>query len=448
MESMKSMKGMKGMKGIFEHKNYSLVMLMSILLYSLFLISSEDIAKKLQLIFIVGSLPIFFYHKNKIFKDPMLKLLGLALLIQIASWLNSLIYLPDIANSGPKIDRLAKLFSFVFIAYWLKGSLRNVYLLWGTLAVGFILGCFVHVDFFTEVARAMNGTRVDFAIKNAQFTSMFSGISLLISIFILSQLLLKKKPFEGISTPLKIVLSTAIILAFIFFTFITIVTQSRQVWLALAFTLVVSPIFYALVFPKSNRKRIVMSYLLIAITFVGLSQSEIIQQRAMRETGTLQTILSGDLDNIPMTSIGIRVNSWIAASDWIKERPLIGSDAEAISEVIQQSDKFTGNLKNFGHLHNYHIETLVAYGFLGLLLIYTLYYWLVRSLFITKKQQPELSDITLFSLMFVTFWACINFFETFNGRSFGVYTHNIMFAGFYTFYLTSSLKSPLKKQDS
>ena len=439
---------MNALETLFQSSKYRYFVLTSIYLFSLTAVPFDNVSNLFRSIFILCSLPIFIIERKHIFKDRMLKLLGLALLIQIASWLNSLIYLPDIANSGPKIDRLAKLFSFVFIAYWLKGSLRNVYLLWGTLAVGFILGCFVHVDFFTEVARAMSGTRVDFAIKNAQFTSMFSGISLLISVFILSQLLLKKKPFEGISTPLKIVLSTAIILAFIFFTFITIVTQSRQVWLALAFTLVVSPIFYALVFPKSNRKRIAMSYLLIAITFVGLSQSEIIQQRAMRETGTLQTILSGDLDNIPMTSIGIRVNSWIAASDWIKERPLIGSDAEAISEVIKQSDKFTGSLKGFGHLHNYHIETLVAYGFLGLLLIYILYYWLVRSLFITKKQQPELSDITLFSLMFVTFWACINFFETFNGRSFGVYTHNIMFAGFYTFYLTSSLKKTVKKEDN
>ena len=439
---------MNALETLFQSSKYRYFVLTSIYLFSLTSIPFENASNLFRAIFILCSLPILIIERKKIFKDPMLKLLGLALLIQVASWLNSLVYLPDIANSGPKIDRLAKLFSFVFIAYWLKGSLRNVYLLWGTLAAGFILGCFVHVDFFTEVARAMNGERVDFAIKNAQFTSMFSGISLLISVFILSQLLLKKKPFEGTSTQIRILMSTTLILAFIFFAFITIVSQSRQVWLALAFTIAITPIFYTLVFPNSNRKRIAMSYLLLVITFIALSQSKIIQQRVLFDTSTLQRIISGDLDNIPMTSIGIRVNSWIAATDWIKRHPLIGSDSEAIAQVIQQSDKFTGHLKNFGHLHNYHIETLVAYGFLGLLLIYTLYYWLVRSLFITKKQQSELNNITLFSLMFVTFWACINFFETFNGRSFGVYTHNIMFAGFYTFYLTSSLKKSVEKEDN
>ncbi|MCP4323531.1 MAG: O-antigen ligase family protein [Psychromonas sp.] len=432
------------MKKIFEHKNYSLIMLLSILLYSLFEISSVEIAKKMQLIFIIGSLPILFYHKDRIFKDPMFQLLGLALLLQIASWLNATIYLPDIASEVPKLDRLAKLFSFIFIAYWLQGNLRNVYLLWGTLAVGFIIGCFVNVDFFNEISKALNGTRIDFEIKNAQFTSMFSGISLLISGFILPQVLSNKKPFQAITTSHKVLLSILIIIASLFFAFISIVTQSRQVWLALALAFFMLPIFYALIFPKSNRKLIFISYLLIGVIFTGLSQLEMIQKRVLLDTGTLQTIISGDLDNIPMTSIGIRVNSWILATDWIKERPILGSGAEAISEVIQQSDKFTGELKKIGHLHNYHIETIVAYGSLGLLLIYTLYYWLVRSLFITRIQQPELSALAVFSLMFVTFWACINLFETINARSFGVYTHNIMFAGFYTFYLTSSLK----KQDN
>ncbi|WP_415230482.1 O-antigen ligase family protein [Psychromonas sp.] len=432
------------MKYIFEHKNYAMVMLLSILLYSLFLIPNEDIAKIFQLIFIIGSIPIFFYHRSIIFKDPMFKLLVLAIFIAIISWLNAYINLSDIANSFPTVDRLGKLFGFVLMAYWLKGSLRNVYLLWGALAIGFIIGCFVHVNFFNEVTQAINGVRVDFAIKNAQFTSMFSSISLLICGLIFTQLLSNRKPFQTLTHSNKVLLSIFIILGFLFFAFVIIVTQSRQAWLALSIALILSPIFYTAVYQNSNRKFIFISYLLIGVTFAGLSQLEIIHERVLRNTTTLQKIVSGDLDNIAMTSMGIRVNSWIAAADWIKERPIIGSSPAAIPEVIQQSDKFTGDLKRFGHLHNYHIETLVAYGVFGLLLIYTLYYWLVRSLFISQKQQPELKVITLFSLIFVTFWACINCFETFNGRTFGVYTHNIMFAGFYTFYLTSSLNKTKK----
>lgn len=425
---------------ITKNNKYNYLVLVFIYLFSITAIPFENISNIFRTLFILCSLPILITERKLIFKDPMLKLLGLALLIQIASWLNSCVYLPDIANSGPKIDRLAKLFSFIFIAYWLKANIGRVYVLWGTLAIGFIIGCFVHVDFAREVTLAFNEDRVDFGIKNAQFTAMFSGISLLISGFIFSQLLSKKTPFNKISILSQIFLSVFIIATLLFFIFITIVTQSRQVWLGLALTVTLTPILYAFVFPKSNRKRIFISYLVIGISFIAISQSETIQKRIFLESSTLQPILSGDLDHIPMTSIGIRVNSWIAAADWIKERPIIGSDVEAIGEVIQQSPKFSPQLKKaFQHLHNYHIETLVAYGFVGLLIIYALYYWLIRSLFIMKKQQPELTAITLFSLIFVVFWAIINSFETFNARSFGVYTHNIMLAGFYTFYLTASL---------
>ena len=425
---------------ITKNNKYNYLVLIFIYLFSITAIPFENISNIFRALFILCSLPILITERKLIFKDPMLKLLGLALLIQIASWLNACIYLPDIANSGPKIDRLAKLFSFIFIAYWLKANIGRVYVLWGTLAIGFIIGCFVHVDFTNEVVRALNGTRVDFSIKNAQFTAMFAGVSLLISGFLIYQLFSNKKSFKNITIINKAIFSGLVITALIFFAFISVVTQSRQVWLALVLTAILSPMFYAVVYPNSNKKRIFMSYLIISIAFFTLSQSDIIQKRVLRETGTLQKIISGDLDHIPMTSIGIRVNSWIAAADWIKERPIIGSDVEAIGEVIQQSPKFSPWLKKqYQHLHNYHIETLVAYGFVGLLIIYALYYWLIRSLFIMKKQQPELTAITLFSLIFVAFWAIINSFETFNGRSFGVYTHNIMLAGFYTFYLTASL---------
>jgi len=430
------------MRKLFENKNYALAMLLSILLYTLLFISNKSAAKVFEAIFILGSLPIFFYHKETIFKDPMVKLLGLVLLMQLINWLHTFIFQPELASSAPKIDRLGKLFSFIFIAYWLKGNLRNVFALWATLSISFICACFLHHGFFNEVITGLAGARVDFEIKNAQFTSMFSGISLLISSFFLIQITYNKKPFNSLTNTSKILLILFVSIAFCFFALITIITQSRQVWLALSLTLLLSPVFYILIYKKPSKKIITISILLIPITFITLSQLNEIKNRVSKESTTLQHLISGDFDNIPMTSIGVRVNSWIAAVDWIKAHPLIGSGPEAIPQVIQQSGKFTEPLKKrFGHLHNYHIETLVAYGVIGLSLVYALYYWLSRSLFIRKTKEPELVNIYFFSLIFITFWGTINLFETFNGRSFGIYVHNIMFAGFYTFYLTTTINN-------
>ena len=434
-------------KNIIEHKNYASFMFFLVLLYALLLIPNEDIAKKIQVIYILGCFPAFFYYRHSIFKDPIFKLLGIAIVVSVLSWINSMIYLPDIANSTPKIDRLGKLFGFIFIAYWLKGSLCKVYLLWGAFVFGFVIGCFLYPDFFNQVNRAIAGARVDFGVKNAQFTAMFSAVSILIVVFIGSEVLSNRSPMITMSKKNKIFFSIIAFSLLIFLSFIVIITQARQVWLAIFIIVMLFPLFYAWVYKRSTKKLMFISYVLIGVFFIGLSQTNIIQKRVLSETSVLQKIFSGDLKHIPMTSIGIRFNSWMVAVDWIGERPLLGSGPAAIPEVIKQSNLFTGGLKRFGHLHNYHLEVLVAYGIFGLVFIYVLYYWLVRSLFITQRLHPEIAGFTLFSLMFVVFWACINSFESFNGRTFGVYTHNIMFAGFYTFYLTSQMREKKRHEN-
>lgn len=427
------------MKHIFEHKYYASFMLFFTLAFSLLFLATPNVAKVFQVLLIVGSLPIFFYHRDTIFKDPMIKLLGLIIICQLLSWVYSIYYQPDIANSGPKIDRLAKLFSFVFIAYWLKGKISNVYFLWVSLVVGFVLGCIVQGDFIQEILLGFNGERVDFNIKNAQFTSMFAGISLLIVIHLITQ---RQRLFSTYSEGIVFTLSAILVTLGGLLAFMIIITQSRQVWLALFVTALIAPLYTQYLYPSKKRKTIMASYLAIIILGFSLTQTNIVQERLARESQTIDAILAGDTQNIPMSSMGIRVNSWLEAINWIKKSPWVGHDNAAIGQVIQQSKLFTPELKlMFNHLHNYHIEVLVAYGFLGLTLVYLVYAWLIRSLMIQKNQNSELTPLLLFSLIFVTYWFIVNCFETFNGRSMGVYVHNVMFAGFYTFYLTNALNN-------
>ena len=428
------------MKPIFEGAYYKKTMLIAVFFYALCLIPFPSIAKVVYSAFILGSLPLFYIHRNKVFKDPVILILILAIAIQILSWLNSIFYYPGFASGAPKIDRLAKLFSFFLLAYWLKGSSKNVYILWGCLILGFFFGSIIHTpDFFMEITNGYAGRRVDFGIKNSQFTSMFSGIAFLITLFFMRQLY-KSKLFLHSSNTLK-VLSLSLLITVSFITvFLLITSQSRQVWLAIFITATLAPLFYLLSFKKSSKKTVFIGYLILSLSVLLVSQSDVIQQRSSGESGTFSSILSGDFDNIPMTSIGIRVNSWIEAASWVKKHPIIGTDSSSIAEVIQQSDKFSENLKgHFGHLHNYHIETLVAYGVIGLLIVYSLYYWVIRSLLISSRKNSNIEAFLFFSLVFVTFWFVVNFFETFNARRYGVYAQNIMLAGFYTFYLTDSL---------
>jgi hypothetical protein len=421
---------------------YEKAMLFLVFVHCFTFIPFDYIGKATQLLFILGSLPILVTERKRIFKEFAITLLFLAIVSQILSWINSYVYLPEIANELPRIDRLTKLFSFIFIAYWLKGSVKNIYISWWLLVSGFIFTCFFQADFINELSQATKGIRVDFSIKNAQFTSMLSGLTLLISSFTLIEIIRKKPPFEVLKNHNRYIVIALTFLVMLISLALTLISQSRQVWLALLFVAFTIPMIALLVKNSIRKKYVILFYFVITSSILSLGNVDIVKNRLSLESKTVASLISGDWDNIPMTSIGIRVNSWIESTRWIKEHPIIGSDANAIKQVLTQSDKFSDILKEkFGHLHNYHIETLVAYGLLGLTIVYLLYYWVLRTLYDYNKvhSNKDYSDLVIFNITFVVFWFIINNFETFNGRSLGVYTHNIMLGGFYTFYLTEYL---------
>ncbi len=412
------------------------MMLGVILSYSFLGIIFHHQANIMLGLLIVGSIPLFFVYKEKIFKDPIVIIFFLVIIAEILSWINSLVYAPEFAADIPKLDRLGKLFIFFFIAYWLKGKLKNIILLWSFFIFGFLLTVFINVDIFHLFELGIHQPRVNFSIKNAQFDSMLSGASLLITLTFIyftykSEIISKK-----IKTIIMIFLVSLVTLFFYFI----LITQSRQVWLGLVSILFLAPLIYFLVYKSKNFITLLFTYILIIATVYMLSTLSLVQDRVSQERGTITAIFEED-KTIQMSSIGIRVNSWIDASEWIARHPLLGLDSSAIGEVIQQSKRFEENLKKqFGHLHNFFIEVLVAYGFFGFFLIATLYYFIIKN---TQSSALELRDRKFYlfiSICFSIYWIVINNFETFNSRHLGIFTHNIIFASFYTFHINHYLK--------
>lgn len=431
---------------VFKSKRYHVIMLASIYLYALLNVSFPSIGGAFKVVIILGSLGIFYVHRKSIYKEPIVLLLFATLILQVASWYNSTIQIPEFANNTPKIDRLAKLFLFFLMAYWLKGSIRKVFILWTCYIAGFFIGLYNQSGhFFHELYIGLTGVRVDFNIKNAQYTSMFSGASLLISILLFYVVAIKNKLL--LSNSLRLILSTVALLSIVFFSTMVVITQSRMVWLGIMVPLCLFPLAKYLSYKDTNFKTLIASYLVIitlSLVTLGTSLSHF-KTRSVGDTQTIDKVLDFDFQNIPMSSAGIRINSWVEASNWVKKHPILGVDAEGPGLVIKRSkifqDRYLENesiIKNLRHLHNFHIEVLVSYGLIGLAIIYILYLYIPYS--IIKLQNNKLQEFALFSLLFISYWLCINFFESFNSRSYGVFTHNIILAGLYTFALNKHLK--------
>ena len=423
-------------KKVVEHSNYSFFMLVCIMCYAFFNIAFQHVGNFFLGLIIIGSLPIFVVHKKDMLKNPIVILFIFVLFSQVLSWINSTIYLPEVASTLPVLDRLGKLFVFFFIAYWLKGNVKYVALLWLFFIFGFLFACIVHADFQTVLEYITTGERVDFAIKNSQFDSMLAGTGLLM---LLSLLYITGRYFSLPTKQVKFFSLFTISMLIVLFFYIVLITQSRQVWLGLTGAATMGVASYIFIYKVKSIK----SMMLIFFTFLGLffilSSSQIVQNRLLEEKQVVHTLIERDKP-VVMTSIGIRVNSWLEASEWIQKHPIVGLDSGAIKEVIQQSERFNDTLKKkYGHLHNFFIETLVAYGIVGFLLIILLYYFVIRSISRTTMLESEKNYFLLLSICFISYWLIINNFESFNSRWLGVYTHNIILASFYTFYLAHSL---------
>ena len=421
---------------IIENKYYQLVMLYSIFAYAATLILFNSVSDTFRAIILMGSLPALWVYRRQFIKDPMFRLLLAVVVIQIASWVNSLGHIPEFANTVPKLDRLGKLFTFLLMAFWLKGNIRNSYWLLGSLLIGIFIGFTFQPGFPHEISKAVKGLRVDLNIKNAQFTSMFAGIALMLSA--LGAWVAFR--WEQIRFRKAAAIACFVLLA-LYFTFLTIVTQSRQNWLALLMAILTLPITMIITNQIRSIKKVLLGYALIFLLFgICYNSSSIIQKRVDQVQLTVIQILSGEWDNIPMDSAGIRFNSWIEATGWIKKYPLIGIGANGPKLVVKQSELIQSRksekpatLKNMGHLHNNHLENLVAYGVVGFSCILAMYLLLPILLYLLKDQEVD-KTLLWFAICFVIYWLTINTFESFNTRSYGVAVHNIIFTSLYHLY--------------
>lgn len=409
--------------------------------YVLFYFLLPDFSKIFLIIFLLISFPLFYFRFKFFKKDPFFLFFLIAIVVQVLSWFSSLIFFSDIANDLPKMDRLSKLFSFLFVAYWLKGSKKYSLIILSFFIVGFITSILISNDFHKDFIRGLNGFRVDFELKNAQFTSMLSGVSILFIMFLTVFTFNMKSKFKWL---LLFLLSLSYLLAF----FILITSQSRQIWLGIIIALIFLPLlvfYYFKSISVSNLFFIPLFFSIFIFIFIfsniNIVKNRVVHQTLAKESEIIEAMLAGDFDNIPSKKNGIRINSWIESFCWIKENPFFGAGPNSIGEVIMQSDKFTDKQKKrIGHLHSFHLEILVAYGILGALVIYGMYYWLIRSLVLAHRENPELKMYTVLGICFLIFWIIINFFESFSSRSYGVYVHNIMFGCLYTFYFTQQRK--------
>ncbi len=410
-------------------RTFSLVMFTCVLGFVVFKRLYRDLGDVFIFIAVLGTFASAYYNFRPVKKDPVVIAFFLSLIVPVLSWLNSKIHIPDLAKDSPSPFFFYDFFFFWFIAYWTNGKNTRI----AAILLGYcvsVLGLYIShsPDFLGEIERGLSGLRVDFNLVNAQHTSLFAGFGFISAAFLF---------IVKLNLPLKleILKKTVCAMLLAFFTLTIVITQSRQVWLALFACLLFAPLVHKLIsYSRVSTRSTVLTYLLLALVVVAVSNLDIVKKRVTTEESTITKIVNLDLESVKDSgSIGLRVHLWLEAWDWIGERPVLGSGEDARELVISESEDLPESVRTtFTHLHNSHLETLVSFGLVGAALIYFLLFW--PPAFATMASVKK--TWKAFSLIILIYWLTVNCFESYFYSANGVFLFSVFYGVIYSFRFT------------
>lgn len=381
---------------------------------------------------ILGIVALLIWGKQLRYSAALWLLLA-AVAVQILSWTLGYFDHPQWVTRNPQVDRLGKLFIFIALAWWLGGSTRNTLLVWSLAAAGFFATTLVQGGGIDEWRRGLDGMRVDFDIRNAQHTAMFFGTVLLGLVIFARRMVHPAGRWLPLRTLLWLLLSAACLTGIV-------ITQTRAIWLALCAALPVAGLLWAGASMQSSgaaqAKKPLLAGLALCV-LVALPASvffkDVVERRLGVEAAIIGEVLNGNLEQVPYSSVGIRVHTWVAAAQWIAERPLVGWGDKGRTLAIKHTEWLPEDVRNdFGHLHNYFLELWVAYGLLGLALFTALAGWVGLGTWRAWRAGAMPGDLALFGYTFFVYWLVVNQFESYNSFGTGVYVHNLIVAGLVT----------------
>jgi len=404
-----------------------------LLTYAAFRIVYPDLGRFADsVVAVLGFIAIFLYLKP-MHKDIGLWLLLSALLIHFFVWSIGTLQQPDLIKGDPDFRNLARLYIFIPIAVWLAGSTRNTFYFWTTASIGLVLATF-WLGGVDHWMRGLEGKRVDFEIHNAQHAGVLLGI------LFLGIVAMSKRIILGDGNRIWRVVFWAI--ALIFSLVGVVVTQTRAVWLGVVVALVGIAIAVLLFNKKrlwQKRSKHVLFISIIFITLaicVGWVAKDAVQTRIAAENQVVQKVISDGMDDVPFTSIGVRLHSWVIALDWIEKRPILGWGGNKGGFVLAETKELPQWVRErFGHLHNSYLELLVSYGLIGLFVVLISWSWVVYASYRAWRAKVLPNDVATFGVGFMVFWVIVNFFESYVIYWSGNLVLGLIFGGFYTHYL-------------
>lgn len=374
---------------------------------------------------------------------PALRREPLALLLLI--WIGYLLFSAAVSpvpmhEIAAGIRDMSRLFLFLIIAWWAGGTRLGALQLYMLALAGLLLAIILNMD-WQNVAQIFNGSRrMDFGIINPLHFGLMCSIGILgVLVFYREILGLDRTGLGPWRMSARIVLWLALLLVLIQG---IVSSQARGIWVALAITLVFcAPLFILLLLKEKRRygaARVSVAAAAILVIGVGLvmSQWEVFESRYKEEQSTVTALLNEQANDVPLSSLGIRVHLWEWGVEKWQERPWLGWGAKSTAYLLDHSD-LTPRLKTVHgkHVHNTCLQLLITTGIVGILILLAAAFHLVRGIVSLRRHVPWTDKIGMFSFAALLCFALASMTNVYINSRTGIYLMGLLGGAIYSIVL-------------
>jgi len=372
-------------------------------------------------------------QRHQLKSDLVFQLMILAVVIPwVLFGINALIDYES-AIKYRSVNDLLKLFLFLPLAWWTGGSWAGAVRMLAIAFLGLITAVVLDPNLIQSLNQLWSGVRVDFDIHNAQHGALFFGLVIIFCVCRFSQRVRNE--------PVLTWINALLFFAGLFGLIGLVGTQGRAALLGLfacGFIALVQGVRQGKLLGQKRMSAKGVLFLVLVAGLLVWSAKDFLHDRLVAEKTSFHALLTGNLEELPFSSIGIRIHSWAEALKWIAERPVTGWGQKARSDVIPLGERFPDEFKaaGWGHLHNGYLEIVLGFGAVGFVFLCVLWVVLLRRIKLAASK-----DLYAFALYSSIFFLVLNMFESFFIYWSGEFAISLFMAGGYCQYLARSLDS-------
>lgn len=341
-------------------------------------------------------------YNRKAFKQPVLLFIPIAIFIGMTTWLLTNLQVPDIAAQSPRLGGILDKLSFIPLAFVLANAKNRIYLFWGAAICAALAMPWLKGSGLSEIMQALNGRRSGLGGHIITMGIIYTIIAFSCLVFFNRFCLNNNQLWRW---PIWLAL-----LAASFFGIIASQTRAIYLGIALIYTL-----FFILIITWSIRdwKRnkanatyfitISLVLLVITLTLQHYNYFDALIKKVNSEQSVLWLLITGNIQDIPRNSSGLRIYFWVDAYNWILERPWTGWGESANKHLHAAAGNYFGQ-RIFHSIHNDIFEITLSHGLLGLGFYCVLTTWLYRKVLNAWKDQRIKNDSFIFFNIFIIFF--------------------------------------------